>query len=40
MVAEAIRIVEAESQIAAGIYSSEDSAEAILNSRGLFCYHV
>ncbi len=39
-VAEAIRLVEAEGQTAAGIYSTAVSAEAILNSAGLFRYHA
>lgn len=40
IVTDAIRIVESEGQTAAGIYSTEQSIEAILNSRGVFCYHV
>ncbi len=39
-VAEAIHIVESHSQIAAGIYSVEDSLEALFNSRGVDCYHT
>jgi predicted Zn-dependent protease len=38
-VREAICIVGAKSQTAAGIYSAGQSAEAILNSRGLFAYY-
>jgi PmbA protein len=38
-VAEAIRIVEASGQTAAGIYSTSEGVFAILNSRGLFAYH-
>jgi PmbA protein len=38
-VAEAIRLVEGEGQTAAGIYSTASSAEAILNSAGLFRYY-
>ncbi len=38
-VKEAIEIVESESQTAAGIYSTNQSAMAILNSRGLVDYH-
>jgi len=38
-VAEAIRIVEAAGQTAAGIYSTSDGVFALLNSRGLFAYH-
>ena len=37
--AEAIRLVEGEGQTAAGIYSTANSAEAILNSAGLFRYY-
>ena len=40
VVAEAIRIVEREGQTAAGIYSTAEGMEAILNSRGLFAYHA
>lgn len=40
VVAEAIRIVEAEGQTAAGIYSTDQGAEAILNSRGVFAMHA
>ncbi len=39
-VCEAIRLVEAESQTAAGIYSTGDSAFAILNTNGVFGYHA
>jgi predicted Zn-dependent protease len=39
-VAEAIRIVESHGQAAAGIYSTAENAEALLNSRGLFHYYV
>ena len=38
-VKDAIDIVESESLTAAGIYSTSQSALAILNSRGLFDYH-
>lgn len=38
-VAEAIAVAEAASQTAAGIYSASQSAEALLNSRGLFAYY-
>lgn len=38
-VAEAIRIVEAEGQNCAGIYATADSAEVLMNSRGIFCYY-
>lgn len=38
-VKQAIEIVEAEAQTAAGIYSTNESAMAILNSRGLFHYY-
>ena len=38
-VAEAIRLVEAESQTAAGIYSTEHELEAIFNSTGLEAWH-
>ncbi len=38
-VAEAIAIVEAEGQTAAGIYSAGESAEAILNSNGVEAFH-
>lgn len=38
-VAEAIRVVEAESQTAAGIYSTEDVIEAVANSRGVRAMH-
>ncbi len=39
-VCEAIRVVEAESQTAAGIYSTGESALAILNTNGVFDYHA
>jgi predicted Zn-dependent protease len=39
-VAEAIDAVEAASQTAAGIYSTSESAGAILNARGVFTYHA
>jgi PmbA protein len=39
-VAEAIRIVAAAGQTAAGIYSTSETAEAVLNSRGVFAHHV
>jgi len=39
-VAEAIRIVESESQTAAGIYSTGQSVEAIFNSRGVAAWHA
>ena len=39
-VCEAIRAVEAESQTAAGIYSTGESALAILNTNGVFGYHA
>jgi predicted Zn-dependent protease len=38
-VAEAIRIVEAEGQTAAGIFSTSESVQALLNSRGVFAWH-
>jgi predicted Zn-dependent protease len=38
-VAEAIRIVEASSQTAAGIYSTSDAVFALQNSNGLFAYY-
>jgi PmbA protein len=40
VVANAIRIVEAEGQTAAGIYSTEESAEALFNSNGVSAYHT
>lgn len=40
VVAEAIRIVESAGQTAAGIYSTAEDVEAILNSRGVFAYHT
>jgi predicted Zn-dependent protease len=39
-VAEAIRIVEAAGQTAAGIYSTGQSVEAIFNSRGVAAWHA
>jgi PmbA protein len=39
-VAEAIRLVESHRQTAAGIYSTESGAEAILNSRGVRAFHT
>lgn len=39
-VAEAIRVVEAAGQTAAGIYATESMAEAILNSRGVRVFHA
>jgi len=38
-VAEAIALVEAAGQTAAGIYSTSESMFAMLNSRGVFAYH-
>ena len=38
-VAEAIRIVEAQGQTAAGIYATAESVEALMNSRGLSRYY-
>jgi PmbA protein len=38
-VAEAIRIVEAARQTAAGIYSTAENVEVLLNSRGMFRYY-
>jgi len=38
-VKDAIRIVESQKQSAAGIYSTEQTVEAIVNSTGLFRYH-
>ena len=38
-VAEAIKIVKAQGQIAAGIYSTAQNVEVLLNSRGLFRYY-
>jgi predicted Zn-dependent protease len=40
VVADAIRIVESQDQTAAGIYSTAETMEAILNSRGVFAYHA
>ncbi|MBM3773890.1 MAG: TldD/PmbA family protein [Acidobacteria bacterium] len=39
-VAAAIREVEGEGQIAAGIYSTGESVFAVLNSAGVFAYHA
>src|SRR5215472_3801551 len=39
IVAEVIRLVEAAQQTAAGIYSTGETVEAILNSRGLAAWH-
>lgn len=39
-VGEAIRIVDDMGQTAAGIYSTAENAEALLNSRGLFRYYT
>jgi predicted Zn-dependent protease len=38
-VASAIRVVESARQVAAGIYSTTENVEALLNSRGLFHYY-
>jgi predicted Zn-dependent protease len=38
-VAEAIRVVESAGQIAAGIYSTAENVEVLLNSRGMFRYY-
>lgn len=38
-VAQAIRIVEGEGQVAAGIYSTAQNVEVLLNSRGVFRYY-
>src|SRR5690242_6278684 len=38
-VAEAIAVIEAAGQTAAGIYSTGDSTTALLNSRGVFAFH-
>ena len=38
-VAEAIRLVEAAGQTAAGIYSTSEAVLALLNSRGVFAYY-
>jgi len=40
LVAEAIGAVERESQTAAGIYATEESVEAVMNSRGVFAMHA
>ncbi len=40
IVAECIRVVEGAGQTAAGIYSIDATAEAILNSRGVFASHA
>jgi len=39
-VTEAIRMVEAEGQTAAGIYSTEEEIEAMFNSHGVAAYHA
>ena len=39
-VSEAIRVVEAAGQTAAGIFSTESHVESILNSRGVFAIHA
>ncbi|HLJ49634.1 MAG TPA: TldD/PmbA family protein [Bryobacteraceae bacterium] len=39
-VAEAIKLAEAASMTAAGIYSTEQSVEAVYNSRGVAAYHT
>lgn len=39
-VAEAVRIAEEKGQTAAGIFSTEYSVQAILNSRGVFGWHA
>ena len=39
-VADAIRVVEQASQTAAGIYSTDQSVEAIFNSRGVAVHHT
>ncbi|MEP7365650.1 MAG: TldD/PmbA family protein [Acidobacteriota bacterium] len=39
-VKSAIDEAEREGQIAAGIFSTGESVTAVLNSRGLFCYHA
>ena len=39
-VAEAIRVIESAGQTAAGIYSTGQSVEAILNSRGVAAWHA
>lgn len=38
-IAEAIRIVEAQGQTAAGIYAAAENVEVLMNSRGLFRYY-
>ncbi len=38
-VAEAIRIVEGQGQTAAGIYSTAENVEVLMNSRGIFRYY-
>jgi predicted Zn-dependent protease len=38
-VAEAIRVVEGQGQIAAGIYSTAQNVEVLMNSRGMFRYY-
>ncbi len=39
-VREAVNVVEAESQIAAGIYSTGESVLALVNTRGVCAYHA
>ncbi len=39
-VREAVEVVEAESQIAAGIYSTGETALALLNTNGVFAFHT
>jgi predicted Zn-dependent protease len=39
-VAEAVRVVEAAGQTAAGIYSASEAVEAVLNARGVFAYYA
>lgn len=39
-VAEAIRIVEAQQQTAAGIFSTAQNVEVLMNSRGMFRYYL
>jgi predicted Zn-dependent protease len=39
-VAEAIRIVEAQKQVAAGIYATAQNVEVLMNSQGLFRYYL
>lgn len=40
VVAEAIRIAASANLVAAGIYSTSETAEAILNTRGVFAHHA